>query len=64
MCIKVKNVKYGFLRRKDIYIGKPIPYEELGFVHGGPVEYKAVTDKVFSEVVALGGYGTKPEISE
>lgn len=64
VCIKVKNVKYGFLRRKDIYIGKPIPYEELGFVHGGPVEYKAVTDKVFSEVVALGGYGTKPEISE
>ena len=57
VCIKVKNVKYGFLRRKDIYIGKPIPYEELGFVHGGPVEYEAATDKIFSEIVALGGYG-------
>lgn len=57
ICIKVKNVKYGFLRRKDIYIGKPIPYEELGFVRGGSQEYKGATDKIFGEIVALGGYG-------
>lgn len=62
VCIKVKNVKYGFLRRKDIYIGKPIPYEELGFVHGGPAEYEAVTNKIFSEIVALGGYGKNADV--
>ena len=64
VCIKVKNVKYGFLRRKDIYIGKPIPYEELGFTHGGTKEYETVTNRIFSEIITLGGYGHATEPSD
>ena len=64
VCIKVKNVKYGFLRRKDIYIGKPISCEELGFVHGGSKEYEAATDKIFSAIAALGGYGEKTQSTD
>lgn len=56
VCIKVKGCRYGFFRRVDVYIGKPIPYEELGFVKGGSAEYRAAATRVFGEVCALGGY--------
>ncbi len=56
VCIVTKGMKYRFLRRKHIYIGKPIPYAELGFVNGGSEEYAKVTEKVFSEVCKLGGF--------
>lgn len=56
VCIKVKKFKYALFRRVDIIIGKPIEYSELLFTDGGYDEYRRVTDKVFDEVVSLGGY--------
>ncbi|MBR2340513.1 MAG: (d)CMP kinase [Clostridia bacterium] len=64
VCIVTKKMKYRFLRRKDIYIGKPIPYSELGFVNGGSEEYAAATEKVFAEVCRLGGFEKTKAASE
>ena len=53
----MKKQKYLlFFRRVDIIIGKPIPYSELGFENGGSEEYRLATDKIFNEIVKLGGY--------
>ena len=60
VCIKTKGFKYSFFCRKDIIFGKPIPYSEFGFVNGGNEEYKAATDKMFLEVVKLGGFDALP----
>lgn len=54
--IRVKNNKYSFLRKIEIVFGKPIKNSELGFTNGGSEEYKAATDKIFSEILKLGGY--------
>lgn len=59
--IKVKNNKYRFLRKIQIIFGKPIKYEDLNFVGGGTDEYKAATDKIFSEILKLGGCAVLPE---
>ncbi len=56
VCIKTEGVKYKFLRRIDVVIGKPIKYSELGFTSGGSEEYKQATARIFSEICALGGY--------
>lgn len=64
VCIKTKGFKYGFFRRKEIIFGKVIPYSELGFVNGGNEEYKRATDKIFGEIISLGGYDKLPEASE
>ena len=60
--ISVKGNKYRFLGKIRIIFGKPIPYSELGFVNGGTDEYKRATNKIFSEVLRLGGY--PPLVSE
>lgn len=59
--IKTKNNKYRFLRKIEIVFGKPIKYSELGFVNGGSEEYRAATDKIFAEILKLGGYDKLPE---
>ncbi len=56
VCIKTKNVKYAFLRKRYIIFGKPIKYSELGLKNGGREEYKNAMDKVFGEICKLGGY--------
>ena len=56
VCIKTKDYKYHFLGRIDIIFGKPIKNKELGFVNGGTDEYKAATDRIFGEVLKLGGF--------
>ncbi len=56
VCIKTKKNKYRIFRRVDIIFGKPIPYAELGFENGGSEEYKAVTERIFGEILALGGF--------
>ena len=61
--IRVKKAKYGFLKRVRIVFGKPIPYEELGFVNGGREEYQLATDKIFNEVVKLCDYKGLPTYS-
>ena len=58
--IKVKNNKYAFLRKIQIIFGKPITYSEFNFVNGGSDEYKQATDKIFGEILKLGGYAALP----
>ena len=62
--IKTKGNKYSFLRRIEIIFGKPIKNSELGFISGGSDEYKAATDKIFSEILKLGGYDALPSPKE
>ena len=57
--IKTKNNKYRIFRKIEIIFGKPIKNAELGFNAGGAAEYEAATDKIFSEVLMLGGYDRK-----
>ena len=48
------------MRKIQIIFGKPIKYSELGFVNGGSDEYKNATDKIFGEILKLGGYAALP----
>ena len=59
--IKVKDNKYRFLRKIQIVFGKPIKYADFNFINGGSEEYKSATDKIFSEILKLGGYPALPE---
>ena len=56
MCIKTGKVRYRFLKKTEVIIGKPLSFEELGFQNGGFSEYKAATEKAFDAVCKLGGY--------
>ena len=56
MCIKTGKVRYRFLKKTEVIIGKPLSFEELGFKNGGSAEYKAATEKAFEAVCKLGGY--------
>lgn len=60
VCIKTKNFKYSFLRRKEIIFGKPIPYSAFGFTNGGSEEYKDAANRIFAEVIRLGGFDALP----
>ncbi|MBR5538703.1 MAG: (d)CMP kinase [Clostridia bacterium] len=51
--IRVKNFKYRFLRKKEVIIGRPIKYEEFGFVNGGKEEYQRAAEMVFERILAL-----------
>lgn len=64
VCIKTKKNKYAPFRKITIAFGEPFAYEELGFVNGGYEEYRAVTDKIFSRVVALGDFSALPSADE
>ena len=64
VCIKTKGHKYRFLRRIEIEFGKPIKYADLGFVNGGTDEYRAATDKIFGEVLRMGGFEAEPKEAE
>lgn len=48
-----KRRKTGMFRRNTVIFGKPIPYEELGFVNGGVKEYQHAADLVFQKVCEL-----------
>ncbi len=58
--IKVKKNKYAFLRKIDIYFGKPIKNSDLGFEDGGSDEYRSATERIFGEILKLGGYAALP----
>ena len=58
--IKTKGNKYAFLRKVEIIFGKPIKNSTLGFTSGGGDEYKAATEKIFAEILKLGGYDSLP----
>lgn len=48
-----KRGKTGMFRRNTVIFGKPIPYEELGFVNGGVKEYQRAAETVFQKVCEL-----------
>ena len=61
--IRTKGNRVRMFRKTELVIGDPIPYDTLGFTKGGSKEYKAATEKVFSEICALGGY-TRPLLAD
>ena len=64
VCIKTKGFKYNFLGKKEIIFGKPIKNSEFNFVNGGNDEYKVATERIFSEILKLGGYDELPAPKE
>lgn len=61
VCIKTEGIKYSLFKKVTVIFGKPISYDELGFNDGGNEEYKAATEKVFAEVIKLGGYDAETD---
>ena len=63
--IKTKNATHKMFRRKYVIIGKPIKFEEFGYVHGEPGEYARISKMIFDRVCELedkwdaGEYGKK-----
>lgn len=53
--IRTKGNRVMMFKKTELVIGDPIPYDELGFEKGGTKEYKAATEKIFTEICALGG---------
>ncbi len=62
--IKVKNNKYGLFRRVKVIYGRPIPNSELGFTRGGSEEYARATERIYKEIMSLGGYTYEPSSAE
>ncbi len=62
--INTKGFKYRFLRKIQIVFGKPIEYKEFGFENGGSDEYKLATEKIFGEILKLGGIEALPQPKE
>ena len=60
VCIKLKKFKYAPFRRVEVIFGKVIKHSELGFTSGGIEEYRSATEKIFDEIVRLGGYDRLP----
>ena len=54
--IRTKNNKYGLFRKIEIVFGKPIKNCDFNFTSGGALEYEAATNKIFSDILSLGGY--------
>ena len=51
--IGTKNAKYKFLRRKEVYIGKIITQEELGFSEDEHTSYADATEILKSRIIEL-----------
>ena len=52
--IKTKGNKWRFLRPIKVIIGKPIPFEELGYDPDGENEYQRISQYVFGRICDLG----------
>ncbi|MBR5187928.1 MAG: 1-acyl-sn-glycerol-3-phosphate acyltransferase [Clostridia bacterium] len=52
--IKTKNYRVRLFRKVTVTIGKPIPYEELGFEKGNMAEYNAASRYIFERICELG----------
>ena len=57
--IKTNNNKYGIFKRIELFYGKPIKNSELGFTKGNTDEYNTATEKIYTEILKLGGYERK-----
>lgn len=53
MYIMTKNNRVRLFRPITIYVGKVIPFGELGFDKGGTAEYEAAAKTAFRQVIAL-----------
>ncbi len=51
--IKTKNNRVRFFGKIDVYLGKTIPYNELGFEKGRASEYDGVTRGIAESIIAL-----------
>ncbi len=52
-CIKTKDNKFKLFRKIDVYYGKPIKFEELGYDHEASGEYLRITNLMFDRVCEL-----------
>ena len=53
MFIATKNDKVVLFRRIDIYVGKPIAYEEFEFTKGGSEEYDRGAELIYERIAEL-----------
>ena len=53
MFIATKNDKITLFKRTDIYVGKPIAFEEFGFTKGGSEEYEKAAEMMFERIAEL-----------
>ncbi len=53
--IKTNNHRVRLFRKVTVIIGKPIPYEQLGYEKGGMDEYNAAAKTIFTKICELGG---------
>ncbi len=53
MFIATKNDRVRPFRRIDIYVGKPIEYEEFGFSEGGSDEYAKASMLIYERILEL-----------
>ena len=58
--INIKGARYGLFKRTEVIFGKPMSYDDLGFVSGGREEYAAATNKIFDEVIKNGDFSNLP----
>ncbi len=61
VCIVTKKDKYHLFGRIEIHFGKPIPNNAFGFTNGTRDEYKAATEKIFSEILNIRSANALPE---
>lgn len=52
-CIKTKDNKFRLFKRIDVYYGKPITFEELGYDSEASGEYLRITNLMFDRVCDL-----------
>ena len=52
-CVKTKNNRFAFFRRIDVYYGKPIKFEDLGYDPEGKGEYARISQLMFDRVCEL-----------
>lgn len=53
MYIKTKNARVMLFRPITVYVGKPINYDEFGFIKGGAAEYDRAAQVIFDRIVEL-----------
>lgn len=56
--IETKNNRIRLFRRTKLIIGKPMPYEELGFTKGNMTEYNSASKAIFTRICELGNVPT------
>ena len=52
--IGMKEQRWKFLRRVDVVVGEPIPFERFGYNKENPGEYLRMSSEIFEEICRLG----------